>query len=74
MKKHLLSYFLCLIGIAVSTLSNAEEMPSGYYNGIDGKQGAVLKGTLRQCIRAHTVIPYGSGTGKTYTVTGQEVE
>lgn len=46
----------------------AETMPEGYYDRIDGKQDAVLKSTLSAIIRPHTVIPYGSGKGKTWEV------
>ncbi len=46
----------------------AEEMPTGYYNGIDGLKDAELKGAIRTCIRKHDSIPYGSGIGKTWEV------
>lgn len=58
-----LSTFLLLVA-AIS----AGEMPEGYYNAADGKSDAVLKGTLREIIRKHTVIEYGSGTGHTWEV------
>ena len=68
MKKQLLTCIWCCISIAICSLSYAENMPAGYYDGIDGTQDSILKGTLKQRIRAHTVIPYGSGTGKTWEV------
>ena len=46
----------------------AEDMPEGYYNGIDGLKDAELKGAIRTCIRKHDSIPYGSGIGKTWEV------
>ena len=62
--KHFLSIFFLLIPL----LLQAEEMPVGYYNAIDGKQDSVLKSTLGQIIRPHTAIPYGSGADKTWGV------
>ena len=62
--KHFLSIFFLLIPL----LLQAEEMPVGYYNAIDGKQDSVLKSTLGQIIRPHTAIPYGSGAESTWEV------
>ena len=62
--KHFLSIFFLLIPL----LLQAEEMPVGYYNAIDGKQDSVLKSTLGQIIRPHTAIPYGSGAESTWGV------
>ncbi len=70
-KTAFLSTFLLLVA-AIS----AGEMPEGYYNAADGKSDAVLKGTLREIIRKHTVIEYGDGTWEVFyysdrdTVTG----
>lgn len=61
--KHFL-LFLLLIPLLIQ----AEEMPVGYYDAIDGKQDSVLKSTLGQIIRPHTAIPYGSGADKTWGV------
>ncbi|MDY4514473.1 MAG: endonuclease [Paludibacteraceae bacterium] len=58
--KHFLLFFLL-----IPLLIQAEEMPVGYYDAIDGKQDSVLKSTLGQIIRPHTAIPYGSGADKT---------
>ena len=60
----LLPFFLLLFPL----LLQAEEMPVGYYNAIDGKQDSVLKSTLGQIIRPHTAIPYGSGAESTWGV------
>ena len=61
--KHFLLFFLL-----IPLLIQAEEMPVGYYDAIDGKQDSVLKSTLGQIIRPHTAIPYGSGADKTWGV------
>ncbi len=54
---------LCCVAFAL-----AEVMPANYYDGIDGKQDSILKGTLKTIIRSHTVIPYGSGTNSSWEV------
>ena len=66
MKKHLLFSvtLFCLLSMTVL----AEEMPSGYYDAIEGLKDSVLKGTLKTCIRDHTAIPYGSGANSTWGV------
>ena len=61
--KNFLLFFLL-----IPLLIQAEEMPVGYYDAIDGKQDSVLKSTLGQIIRPHTAIPYGSGADKTWGV------
>ena len=63
--KHFLLFFFFLL---IPLLIQAEEMPVGYYDAIDGKQDSVLKSTLGQIIRPHTAIPYGSGADKTWGV------
>lgn len=63
MRKHF--SIICLL---CCSFAFAEQMPAGYYDGIDGKQDSVLKGTLKNIIRSHTVIDYGSGKGKTWEV------
>lgn len=60
----LLPIFFLLIPLLIQ----AEEMPVGYYNAIDGKQDSLLKSTLGLIIRPHTAIPYGSGADKTWGV------
>ncbi|MGM9825683.1 MAG: endonuclease I family protein [Paludibacteraceae bacterium] len=60
----LFPFFFLLIPL----LLQAEEMPVGYYDAIDGKQDSVLKSTLGQIIRPHTAIPYGSGAESTWGV------
>ncbi|MGM9809376.1 MAG: endonuclease I family protein [Paludibacteraceae bacterium] len=63
--KHFLPFFFFLL---IPLLLQAEEMPVGYYDAIDGKQDSVLKSTLGQIIRPHTAIPYGSGAESTWGV------
>ena len=46
----------------------AEQMPAGFYDGVNGKQDAALKVALKDLIHDHTNIPYGSGIGKTWEV------
>ena len=48
--------------------ATAETMPEGYYNKANGTKDAELKGTLKEIIRKHTVIPYGSGTPSSWEV------
>lgn len=66
MKKHLLFSvtLFCLLSMTVL----AEELPTGYYDAIEGLKDSVLKGTLKTCIRDHTAIPYGSGANSTWGV------
>jgi len=61
-------YLTIICALTFFNILNAEERPDGYYDNIDGKKDADLKTTLGQCIRKHTAIPYGSGTGKTWEV------
>ncbi|MCQ2328080.1 MAG: endonuclease [Paludibacteraceae bacterium] len=62
--------------LLLSTAIMAESMPQGYYDQINGKSDATLKGTLKSIIRNHTVIPYGDGSWNVFyyadrdTVTG----
>lgn len=60
--------FIVSLLIAACSFVTAEEMPEGYYDNINGKKDAELKGTLKSIIRKHTVIPYGSGKGNTWEV------
>lgn len=62
--KHFLLFFFLLIPLLIQ----AEEMPVGYYDAIDGKQDSLLKSTLGQIIRPHTAISYGSGAESTWGV------
>lgn len=62
--KHFLPIFFLLIPLLIQ----AEEMPVGYYDAIDGKQDSLLKSTLGQIIRPHTAISYGSGAESTWGV------
>ena len=66
--------FFCFL--LLSTAIMAESMPQGYYDQINGKSDATLKGTLKSIIRNHTVVPYGNGSWEVFyyadrdTVTG----
>ena len=61
-------FFLFSVALCLCMAAFAEQMPSTYYDGIDGKQDSILKGTLKTIIRDHTVIPYGSGTNSSWEV------
>ena len=67
MKKHLLSFSVAVLCLLSANIF-AEQMPSGYYDAINGTQDSILKGTLKTIIRNHTVIPYGSGTNSSWEV------
>ena len=64
----------CLLLLSAAVM--AESMPQGYYDQINGKSNATLKGTLKSIIRDHTVVPYGDGSWEVFyyadrdTVTG----
>lgn len=66
MKKTL--FTTALLAILLPAAISAGEMPEGYYDTANGKSDSILKGTLRQIIRNHTVMSYGSGTGSTWEV------
>lgn len=70
MKKILLSMMTLLCVISAT----AEEMPQGYYDRIDGTKDDVLKATLREVIRPHTVIPYGDGSWEVFYYSDQNEE
>lgn len=57
--------FLLVFLLAVPCVF-AGEMPEGYYTTANGKSDSILKSTLRQIIRAHTVLSYGSGEGSSW--------
>lgn len=46
----------------------AEQMPDGYYDAANGTKDAELKGTLKEIIRDHTVMSYGSGANSSWYV------
>ena len=62
--------FSLLIILSVSLF--AEEMPTGYYNGIDGLKDATLKGTLRHCSRQNTPIEYGDDRCEVFDYTERD--
>lgn len=69
MKKNL---FIALC--ALPLLLMAESMPSDYYNKADGKKDAELKAWLRECIRTHTVIEYGTPTWEVFYYSDRDDE
>ena len=66
MKKTL--FTTALLAIMLPAAISAGEMPEGYYDTANGKSDSILKGTLRQIIRDHTVMSYGSGSGSSWEV------
>jgi len=56
----LISLVLCI------SFALAEEMPTGYYDAVNGTKDGELKGTLKSIIRSHTAIPYGSSTWEVF--------
>ena len=72
MKKHLLFSvaLFCLLSMTVL----AEELPEGFYNSVDGLKDCELKGTLKELIRDHTVIPYGEGSWEVFYYADQNEE
>ena len=57
MKKVNLTALLLFFVLLVS----AAEMPDAYYSAANGKSDSILKSSLSQVIRKHTVLSYGSG-------------
>ena len=66
MRKYLLS--LSVAVFALCSLSFAEDMPDGYYDGVNGKQDGELKDAIKSAIRKHDSIPYGNGANSTWGV------
>jgi endonuclease I len=64
MRKNLYIVILCFLCLS----AYAEEMPDNYYVRANGKKDAVLKDSLKSCIRNHTAISYGSGANSTWGV------
>ena len=44
----------------------AAEIPVDYYTSANGKSDSILKSTLSQIIRKHTVLSYGNGTNSSW--------
>ena len=65
---HHTSFILFAILCLFSANALADTIPAGYYNGTNGLKDAVLKDTLKNRIRKHTVIPYGNGSNSTWEV------
>ena len=66
MKKR--SLFLFGLLLCACTFVWAEDLPTDFYLSVNGKKDAQLKGGLKDLIRDHTVIPYGTGIGCTWEV------
>ena len=50
----------------------AEDLPEGFYNSVNGLKDCELKGTLKELIRDHTVIPYGDGSWEVFYYADQD--
>ena len=66
----LLSLVLSLWTVSVF----AEDLPEGFYNSVNGLKDCELKGTLKELIRDHTVIPYGDGSWEVFYYADQNEE
>lgn len=64
----LLSLVLSLWTVSVF----AEDLPEGFYNSVNGLKDCELKGTLKELIRDHTVIPYGDGSWEVFYYADQD--
>ena len=62
MKKVNLTALLLFFVLLVS----AAEMPDAYYSAANGKSDSILKSSLSQVIRKHTVLSYGSGSNSSW--------
>ncbi len=51
---------------ALSLVAADRNIPSGYYNALDGKSGASLKAAAHSAIRKHTAISYSKGTWEVF--------
>lgn len=47
-------------------LVSAADMPDAYYTAANGKSDSILKSSLSQIIRKHTVLSYGSGSNSSW--------
>ena len=54
--------FLLIIACMCAIYSNAEQMPSGYYDAIQGKKDEALKVALFQVIKGGERLDYGPNT------------
>ena len=64
----LLSFVLSLWAVNIF----AEDLPEGFYNSVNGLKDCALKGTLKELIRNHTVIPYGEGSWEVFYYADQD--
>lgn len=68
MKKQLSLLVLCLFSLSLF----AEDLTEGFYNPANGLKDCELKGTLKELIRDHTVIPYGDGSWEVFYYADQD--
>lgn len=52
--------------IAMTAITAAAEIPTGYYASLKGKKGAALKTAVHEIIKSANVLSYGSGSGSTW--------
>lgn len=53
--------------LAASATTAMADAPAGYYSSCEGKKQRALKSQLYSIIKSHTAIPYGTGSGSTWT-------
>ena len=58
--------FILISLVLCASFALAEEMPTGYYDAVNGTKDGELKGTLKSIIRDHTAISYGSSTWEVF--------
>ena len=68
MKKQLSLLVLCLFSLSLF----AEDLTEGFYNPANGLKDCELKGTLKELIRDHTVIGYGTGSWEVFYYADQD--
>lgn len=61
-----LSFISSFLLAAISGVAFADA-PAGYYSSCEGKKQRALKSQLYTIIKNHTAIPYGTGSGSTWT-------
>ena len=54
--------FITTILLCTFSFAFAEDLEEGFYNPVNGLKDCELKGTLKELIRDHTVIGYGTGS------------
>lgn len=75
MKIKFSTYFritVTIVCLAVSTYAMAD-YPNGYYDSLEGKCGVKLMQAIKNCVRNHTVIPYGNDTWDAFRTTDVKI-